>query len=125
VQLIACGQRPSDRTELVSAPIEIPALSSRRDEIDRLIQEYARDAGAAMRLAAPMSTVDHDWVRKHSGTSLVEIEKGAFRVAALRETGSIAGAAALLGMAHASLGEWIGRRRLPAGALAPLRKGLR
>jgi hypothetical protein len=61
-------------------------------------------------------------VRKHCGTSLVEIEKGVFRIAALRETGNIARAAALLGMAHASLGEWIGRRRLPAGTLPPLRK---
>ncbi|HEU4726359.1 MAG TPA: FHA domain-containing protein [Kofleriaceae bacterium] len=118
VQLIACGQRPSDRTELVSAPIEIPPLSTRLAEIDRVIDEYARDAAASMGISSPLSRRDRDWVRIHSGTSLIEIEKGASRILALREAGSVAGAAALLGMAHASLGEWIGRRRLPPGTLA-------
>jgi hypothetical protein len=117
VQLIACGQRPSDCTELVSAPIEIPSLSKRRGEIDRIIDEYARDAAAWMGISSPLSKRDRDWVRLHCGGSLVEIEKGTSRILALREAGSVAGAAGLLGMAHASLGEWISRRRLPPGTL--------
>src|SRR5262249_3017800 len=79
VQLILCGLRPPDRTELVLAPIKIPALSARRHELDRIIDEYARDAVVALRSSAPFTTTDRDWVRTHSATSLPEIEKGAWR----------------------------------------------
>jgi hypothetical protein len=117
VQLIACGLRPSDRSEMVSAPIEIPSLSTRADEIDRIIDEYANDAARALHASIVFTSVDRDWVRTHSATSFPEIEKGTMRVVALREAGNVARAAALLGMAHASLGEWIGRRRLPMANL--------
>jgi len=115
VQLIVCGVRPPDSKELVSAPIEVPPLSSRPDEIERVIDEYAGDAVTALHASASLTPVDRDWVRLHSATSLPEIEKGTLRIIALREAGNIARAAAMIGMAHASLGEWIGRRRLPMG----------
>jgi hypothetical protein len=115
MQLILCGQRPPDRKELVSAPIEVPPLSSRPDEIERVIDEYAADAAVMLRASAGFTQVDRDWVRLHSATSLPEVEKGTLRIVALREAGNIARAAQLIGMAHASLGEWIGRRRLPMG----------
>ncbi|MEO7732137.1 MAG: FHA domain-containing protein [Kofleriaceae bacterium] len=117
VQLIVCGLRPPDRKELVSAPIEVPPLTSRPEEIDRVVDEYAADAAVQLRVAASFTKVDRDWVRMHSATSLPEIEKGTARIVALREAGNVARAAGLLGMAHASLGEWIGRRRLPMGTL--------
>jgi hypothetical protein len=117
VQLIACGVRPSDRKEMVSAPIEIPALSTRADEIDRIIDEYANEAARALGSSVIFTKPDRDWVRRYSATSLPEIEKGTLRLIALREAGNVARAAALLGMAHASLGEWIGRRRLPMANL--------
>jgi len=117
VQLIICGQRPPDRKELVSAPIEVPPLASRPEEIDRIIDEYASDAATVLQVGSSFTPVDRAWVRVHSATSLPEIEKGTARIVALREAGNVARAAALLGMAHASLGEWIGRRRLPMGAL--------
>lgn len=115
VQLIVCGLRPPDRKELVSAPIEVPPLSSRPDEIERVIDEYAADAADALHAPGMFTKVDRDWVRLHSATSLPEIEKGTLRIVALRSAGNIARAAQLIGMAHASLGEWIGRRRLPMG----------
>lgn len=115
VQLIACGRRPSDRTELVSAPIEVPPLNSRRAELDRIIEEYAGDAAAALRLPPGFSQVDRDWVRCYSASSLPEVEKGTLRLAALRGAGNVARAAALLGISHSSLGEWINRRRMPIG----------
>jgi len=111
VQLILCGPRPPDRTELVLAPIKIPALSARCYELDRIIDEYARDAVGALRCSAPFTATDRNWVRTHSATSLPEIEKGAWRIVALRATGSIAQAAALLGIGHTSLGEWFDHRR--------------
>jgi hypothetical protein len=117
VQLIVCGQRPPDRKELVSAPIEVPPLSSRAEELDRVIDEYAGDAAVLLRVPASFTKIDRDWVRTHSATSLPEVEKGTMRIVALRHAGNVARAAGLLGMAHASLGEWIGRRRLPMGNL--------
>ncbi len=111
VQLILCGLRPPDRTELVLAPIKIPALSTRRHELDWIIDEYAREAAVALRSSAPFTPSDRDWVRTHCARSLPEIEKGAWRALALRETGSIARAATLLGIGHTSLGEWFDHRR--------------
>lgn len=113
VQLIACGVQPSDRKDLVSAPIDIPPLETRGDEIDRIVDEYARDAALVLGVSTRFTSVDRDWVLAHCSESLPEIEKGALRLVALREAGNVARAASLLGMAHASLGEWIGRRRLP------------
>jgi hypothetical protein len=115
VQLIACGRRPADRAELVSAPIEVPPIGSRRAELDRIIEEYAGDAAAALGLPAGFSAIDRAWVRDHSAGSLAEIEKGTRRLTALRGAGNVARAAALLGVSHSSLGEWISRRRLPLG----------
>ena len=115
VQLIACGQRPVESKDLVSAPIEIPPLSTRADELERVIDEYARGAGEALGIQASFSEADREWVRRNSAASLPEIEKGTLRLVALRDAGNIARAAERLGMAHTSLGEWIGRRRLPWG----------
>jgi hypothetical protein len=111
VQLILCGPRPPDRTELVLAPIKIPALSARHHELDRIIDEYARDAAVELRISAPFTALDRDWVRTHCATSLWEIERGASRTIALRETGNIKRAAALLGVGHSALGEWFAHRR--------------
>jgi hypothetical protein len=120
VQLIACGARPADRGELsapISVPIEVPSLAARAGELDRLIDDFARDAIAALAVDTPFTKHDRDWVRVHSADSLVDIEKGTARLVALRTAGNVARAASLLDMAHASLGEWIGRRRLPPGTL--------
>ena len=98
--------------DLVLAPIQIPALSVRQHELDRIIDEYAQDAVVVLRSSASFTKIDRDWVRTHSATSLPEIEKGAWRLVALRKGGSVARAAELLVMSHASLGEWFARRRL-------------
>jgi hypothetical protein len=117
IQLIACGPRPPERKDLVSAPIEIPPLSTRADELERIIDEYAREAAEVLGIEQTFSDVDRDWVLRNSATSLPEIEKGTLRLVALRDAGNVARAASKLGMAHASLGEWIGRRRLPWGSM--------
>jgi hypothetical protein len=112
IQLVICGQQPPKLTELVLAPIKIPALVTRTQELDRIIDEYAHDAAVALQISASFTATDRHWVRAHSATSLPEIEKGAWRMLALRQAGNIAGAAALLGMGHTSLGEWLQRRRV-------------
>ena len=113
IQLVICGQQPPKLTELVVAPIQIPALATRAHELDRIIDEYVHDAAVALQISAPFTATDRHWVRAHSATSLPEVEKGAWRILALRQTGNIAGAAELLGMGHTSLGEWLHRRRVP------------
>jgi hypothetical protein len=64
-----------------------------------LPQAAADSSRAALQISASFTATDRHWVRKHSATSLHEIEKGAWRILALRQAGNIAGAAALLGMA--------------------------
>ena len=116
VQLVLCGQQPPRLTELVLAPIKIPALATRTHEIDRIIDAYAHDAMATLRISTALADADRRWVRAHSATALPEVEKGAWRVLALRHAGNVARAAELLGMSHAALGEWLKHRRQKRGA---------
>jgi hypothetical protein len=113
VRLVLCGPELPRLTDLVLAPIKVPALATRAHELDRIIDEYVHDASVALQSSAPFTATDRHWVRAHSATSLPEVEKGAWRILALRQTGNIAGAAELLGMGHTSLGEWLHRRRVP------------
>jgi len=111
IQLTICGQQPPKLAELVVAPIQIPALATRTHELDQIIDEYADEARVALQISAAFTEADRHWVRTYCATSLPEVEKGAWRALALREAGNVAGAAALLGMGHTSLGEWLQRRR--------------
>jgi hypothetical protein len=111
VQLIACAQRANEAEQFAAYVVDIPALTSRAGEIDRIVAEFGADATAM--LGAAFTKADREWVREHSSASLTDIEKGTLRLVALREGGSVARAASLLGMSHVALAEWIGRRRLP------------
>lgn len=114
VQLVMCTDDAADAGTLLADPVLIPPLSRRRAELDRIVEEYARDAVAGLAAgAAGFTRADHDWVIAHSASSLPEIEKGTRRLVAIRQAGSIAQAAARLGMSHVALSQWIGRRRLP------------
>jgi Inner membrane component of T3SS, cytoplasmic domain len=110
VQLIVCDATAHDAEALLAVPITIPALSTRREEVPHIVEEYLLDA--ARQLGAPRRVVpeDRDWVLAHSAASLHEIEKGTRRLTALRAAGTILGAADLLGMASVSLRRWLGRR---------------
>ena len=114
VQLIVCTHEPDDGKDFVAAPIQIPPLSTRPKELDRVIDEYGADAVASLAARTPFTRKDREWVREHSSSSFPDIEKGTRRLVALRHGGSIARAAALLGMSHVALTEWIGRRRIPS-----------
>ncbi|MDQ3367995.1 MAG: FHA domain-containing protein [Myxococcota bacterium] len=112
-QLVVVAHTPAEARSFIVAPIEIPSLRSRSGEVERIIDEYAAQALASWSVAGPFLPEDRAWVRTHSAESLLDIEKGTRRLVALRRSDSIAAAAALLGMAPASLQEWIGRRSLP------------
>jgi len=111
VQLVICGLEPPRLTELVLAPIKVPALATRTHELDRIIDEYADEARVALQISTPLKDADRHLVRARCASSLPEVEKGAWRMLALRQAGSVARAADLLGMGHTSLGEWVQRRR--------------
>jgi pSer/pThr/pTyr-binding forkhead associated (FHA) protein len=120
VQLVVCSNEPADARTMLADPVVIPSLGRRRGDLERIVEEYARDAIVSFGAAATgVSRADRDWVITHSASSLPEIEKGTRRLAAIRLTGSLARAAGLLGMSHVALSQWIGRRRLPEGPRRP------
>jgi hypothetical protein len=119
VQLIVCaGVAVSGRDAfaLGAAPIEIPSLATRRAELPGIVREYLEDAIDA--LHAPAACVDSDtiqWIIGRASLSaditIPDIEKAAVRSVALRMTGDLTTAAAVLGMARVSLERWLTRRK--------------
>jgi hypothetical protein len=114
VQLVMCAPAPEEYEQVLAAPINVPPLASREDEVDQIILEYADDA--SRELGTPRSgflAVDRHWVRTYSAKTLPDIEKGTMRLVAIRQSRNLSNAAERLGMAPVSLSRWIGRRTLP------------
>lgn len=118
VMLVVCGVAFGPDLLLIRpAPICIPPLAARADELSRIIDEYACDAVAELDADRTGFTApDHDWVRERAATSLTEIEKATLRLVALRATRNSSLAAARLGIAQVSLARWLGRRQPPAAS---------
>jgi hypothetical protein len=111
VQLVICSTKPVER-DTCAAPIIVPPLADRSDELTRIVDAYAHDAIAD--LDAPhacFTAEDRCWVIQHAA-SLAEIEKATRRVVALRACGNVHRAAARLGISHVGLFRWIARRRV-------------
>ena len=101
------------------APICVPPLATRNDELSRIIDEYVQDAIAELDASGTgFADTDHAWVREHAAGSLAEIEKATLRLVALRASSNTTIAAARLGMAQVSLVRWLGRR-CPSARVAP------
>ncbi len=115
VQIVICAAGLDEARVFRATPLPVPPLRLRKDEIDRIIDEYARDGaswiGGASKLI--LAQEDRSWIADYSAESIPEIEKGTSRLIALRVAGSALGAASLLGIHHSSLLRWIGRRELP------------
>lgn len=114
VQLMVCAPSPEDYEQVLAQPINVPPLTTREDEIDQIIMEYADDA--SRELGTPRAgflSVDRHWVRTYSAKTLPDIEKGTMRLVAIRHSRNLSNAAERLGMAPVSLSRWIGRRTLP------------
>jgi len=94
----------------VAEPIRVPPLASRTEELPRIVDAYADDARAELASPAPLTASHRHWVMARCA-SLPAIELATRRMVALQRAGNVAGAAALLGMGHTSLGEWLARRR--------------
>lgn len=115
VQIIVCAAGLDEVSAFRAAPLSLPPLRLRKDELGRLIEEYAKDACSWIEGAGKLSLAPEDraWIADYSAESIPEIEKGTSRLIALRVAGTALGAASLLGIHHSSLLRWIGRRELP------------
>lgn len=114
VMLVVCAGASENANPLAirPAPIVLPRLADRHEELDRIIAEYAADASAELGVALGSFTErDHEWVREHAATSFDEIEKATLRLTAIRALDTMAVASTRLRMAQPSLTRWISRRR--------------
>jgi len=109
-QLFVCSNGSGHRHDFLPAPIVVPPLRERTTEIPRIIEEYVRDAIAALGImSVNLLAADYLWIREHANT-LPEIEKAASRLVAVRTSPTHSDAADRLGMAPVSLSRWLGRR---------------
>jgi hypothetical protein len=111
-QLVVCAHEPSDGKPFHVAPVSIPPLTSRANELGRVVDEYAADAALTLGARDPLPRSDREWILTHSATTLAEIEKSTARLVAVRKAGTVVGAAELLGMSHSALSRWLARREL-------------
>lgn len=120
VQLVVCCHAGDDRDPLlaVPAPIDVPPLRDRTDDLARITDEYAQDAATALWAHEPLTNGDRAWIVEHASTSLDQIEKATLRLTALRMSTNMSAAAARLGMAPVSLCRWLERRNPPPSLLS-------
>lgn len=90
------------------APVHVPHLSARPGEVPQIVDECGREA--TDELGAAFTRVDREWVLENAASSLAEIDKATRRIVALRATGSLNKAAALLGITHTALSRWFRAR---------------
>lgn len=105
VQLIVCARTPQH--DRVIAPVVIPPMAERVHELDRIIDGYAADVGAAP--SEVLKTVHRTWLRSDESKTLAKLETATVRLALVRLYG-VTEAAEVLGMSHSSLSEWFARR---------------
>jgi hypothetical protein len=111
--IVCCEQSEIRHVTPPLAGILVPALHQRRDDADRLVDEYLSEALVSLG-AAPttLRPEDRTWMIDRAATSHVELEKTALRLAAVRSTPNLRQAAMRLGMAQVSLTRWLARKGL-------------
>lgn len=118
-QLVVCSERADDAELVNAAPIVIPPLASRKEEIDRIIEAYAVDAAGHLGIGERwLNAAERAWIRGNLHT-LAEIQKAAIRLAAIRQAGSMTRGAALLGISHVALLKWLRTHHFPTALLDP------
>jgi len=117
VQLMVCARSTRHAARYFSSPIAIPTLGERLHELDRIIDEYVREAFGQLNLEpSGLPREAHAWVRQHASSSIAAIEKATLRLAALWGYGSVEAAASWIGMTPRSLAQWLDRRKVPTSA---------
>jgi hypothetical protein len=115
VQYVVCSAANDEADPLLvlPAPIQIPSLVDRAQELPRIIEEYATDAVAMLGVDETFFTErDRTWILEHAISTISEIEKTTLRLVAARASSNMSHAAARLGMAPVSLSRWVDRRQL-------------
>jgi FHA domain len=116
-QLVVCAERATEAQLYNAAPIVIPPLVARRNELDRIIQEYASEAGGPLELGEHWLTeAERAWMRNRLST-LAQIQKATIRLAAIRRAGSMTAGAARLGMSHVGMLKWLRTYKFPTKLL--------
>lgn len=96
-----------------TAVLDVPPLSHRRDELDRLILEFANDARAVFDAPTTGFRVHElQWLRPVSYRNLDHIAEVTTRVVALRNWG-VKEASRRLGISHPALSQWAQRYGIP------------
>jgi DNA-binding NtrC family response regulator len=115
VQLVICSDlsRTMHPFLIRPVPIRVRPLTARASELPRIVDAYARDAIEALGADddAGFTAADRTWVLDHAARTLPAIETATLRRVALRQAGTVNGAARRLGMSPATLSQWLGRRR--------------
>lgn len=103
--------------DVLCPPIEIPSLAERGSDLDRLLDDYLRDAARTLgvRRVRLAQHVRESVLRNVD--SLTELENTALRLVAIASSRSLAQAAIRLHLAPVSLSRWVGRRRWITGFL--------
>jgi hypothetical protein len=96
--------------DLLSPPVEIPSLSGRAEDLDRLIGESLADATRALGVGRMRFSGRASDSVLRGVTSLAEFERGVLRLVAIRSAPNLSQAARRLGVALVSLSRWVGRR---------------
>jgi len=113
VRLVICssGSVRNAFSTVTLAAIEVPSLDTRRDELARIVHEYAVDAIES--LCAPRNCLhsqDLAWVSQLPHATLSGIERTLQRVVAIKTSRNLSEAAKRLTMAPVSLFRWLARR---------------
>jgi hypothetical protein len=112
-QLVVCKEHAGEAEVCNVAPIVVPPLTSRQDEIDRIIEEYARDAAGPLELGQHwLSPPERTWIKANMHT-LPLIQKATIRLAAIRQAGSMTRGATRLGISHVALLKWLRTHHFP------------
>ena len=111
-QLMVLARNARKAEVYTPAPVVIPPLRSRRDELARIITEYEAEVSQRLGLGAlELTPAQRSWIRERSSETLPDLQRATSRLIAIRYAGSIAGGAALLRMSSQALGKWLERRR--------------
>jgi len=113
-QLVVCSERAGEAEVFNAAPIVVPPLASRKEEIDRLIDEYAREAAGLLGLGQHwLSNPERMWIR-NSMRTLAAIQRATIRLAAIRQAGSMTQGAIRLGISHVAMLKWLRTHKFPS-----------
>lgn len=113
-QIVTCAANLRDAALFAAAPVGIPRLSSRKAELERIINEYATDAADAMAISDPwLGASERVWIRERVGVSLPDIQKATWRLAAIRRAGSISAGATVAGISHTAMLKWLRANKYP------------